>query len=346
MPWRRETPIPYHVWISEVMLQQTRVETVIPYFRRFIRAFPSIRRLAAADLQDVLKHWEGLGYYSRARNLHAAAKVVSRERAGRLPRSCTELRELPGLGEYCSAAIASIAFGESVPVVDGNVIRVMTRLLAIDDDSATPAVRRRIYRCLASCMAAHSPGEYNQAIMELGALICRPRNPSCGQCPIRRQCRAYATGEVERYPVKASRKPTPRHEIAVGIVRRNGDVLVARRSETGMLGGLWEFPGGKRSGRESLKTAARRKILEETGLTVNVGASVANVSHTYSHFSIELTAFECSVRSGRATARRNDEVRWVSPGNLKLLPWPTASRKIVDVLTNGDRGPVLGSVRT
>jgi len=335
MPWRRERPVPYHVWLSEVMLQQTRVETATPYFRRFIRSFPSIRSLAKADLQDVLKQWEGLGYYSRARHLHAAAKIVSSTRAGRLPHCAKELRELPGLGEYCSAAIASIAFGEAVPVVDGNVVRVVTRLLAVTDDSATPAVRKRITTHLASCLADHPPGDFNQALMELGALVCRPRNPDCEKCPLRNHCQAYAHGDVERYPVKAPRKPTPHHEIAVGVVRRNGRILVARRAEEGMLGGLWEFPGGKRIGRESLKTTARRRILEETGLTVLVGAAVASVTHAYSHFSIQLSAYECTVQAGRAKARRNDEVRWVSPAQATELPWPSASRRIVDVLASG-----------
>jgi A/G-specific adenine glycosylase len=339
LPWR-EAVSPYEVWLSEIMLQQTRVDTVVPYFERFRARFPTVEALAAADLQEVLKLWAGLGYYSRARSLHAAAEQVVLQHGGRFPRTAEGLAELPGVGPYTAAAIASMAFGEPVPVIDGNVLRVFARFLAEGADVRSPAVRRAIQASLAAALldgpspghAPVDPGTFNNAIMELGALVCTPREPRCPECPLASDCEALRQGRVSELPVKTKRAPTPHHDVAVGVIWREGRVLIARRPVTVMLGGLWELPGGKRRPRESLEAAARREILEETGLDVEVGPPCATVDHAYSHLRITLTAFHCRVRSGEARPLASDEVRFVLPSELRDVPLPRATEKVVEAL--------------
>ena len=332
MPWRRDRPRPYAVWVSEIMLQQTQVATVIPYFRRFMMRFPTIARLAKAELQDVLKAWEGLGYYSRARNLHQAARELAARRGGRIPRTAAGLQELPGIGAYTAAAIASICFREAVPVLDGNVLRVFTRFLGIAEVSNSPRVRRKILDFLAAHIPQSAPGDFNQAMMELGATVCRPRKPECGACPLARGCVALKTRRTEVLPVRPKARKTPEVEVAVGIVRKKGRVLIARRPADRMLGGLWEFPGGKRKRGESLSETVRREFREETGLRVRVGRKLCLVRHAYSHFRIRLHVFECRHEGGRAKAKSGAEVRWVPVRRLRDYPLPAANQRILHVL--------------
>jgi A/G-specific adenine glycosylase len=329
MPWR-DDPTPYRVWVSEIMLQQTRVDTVIPYFRRFIDRFPTVDALAAADLQDVLKRWEGLGYYSRARHLHRAAGVVVRDHAGVVPDTVDALRELPGLGPYTAAAVASIAFGRSEPVVDGNVLRVFTRFYGIDTDIRKPRVRDDLVNRLRPVVETVPPEIFNQAIMELGALVCTPREPNCGGCPLAEECVARRERRVAELPVKSPARRTPHHEIAVGVVWRGDRILIARRRDDQMLGGLWEFPGGKRGQDEPLAETARREVKEETGLQVSVGDPYAAVRHAYSHFKITLTAFRCRA-PGRKAPRpiTSAEVRWVGLDELDRFPFPRANLTVI-----------------
>jgi len=331
MPWRSR-PRPYAVWVSEIMLQQTQVATVIPYFRRFVKRFPTVQQLAKADLQAVLKLWEGLGYYTRARNLHWAARDVMTRRGGCIPRTAADLQELPGVGDYTAAAIASICYGEAVPVVDGNVVRVFTRFLGIRELSTLPRVHRKILEFLSLHIPASAPGDFNQAMMELGAMVCRPRNPDCRACPLARECVALKTHCTGLLPVRPRAKRTPEYEVAVGIVRRNGRVLIARRRAGQMLGGLWEFPGGKRERGETLTATARREIREETGLQVRVGKRLCLVKHAYSHFRIRLHAFECTYEGGRARTRNKAGLRWVPLSRLRDYPFPSANRHILDAL--------------
>lgn len=331
MPWRNR-PRPYAVWVSEIMLQQTQVATVIPYFRRFVKQFPSVHRLAGAHLQEVLKAWEGLGYYTRARNLHRAAREVVRRRDGRLPSTAAEWQTLPGVGAYTAAAIASICFNEAVPVLDGNVTRVFTRFLGIARVSTSPRVRRDILEFLGRHIPTTAPGDFNQAMMELGATVCRPRNPDCPACPLRRGCVALKTGRTGSLPVRLRAKQTPTVEVAAAIVRKKGKILIARRRADQMLGGMWEFPGGKRHRGESLEETVHREIREEIGIAVRVGKEICVVKHAYSHFKMRLHAFECVYRSGTASARASDEVRWVRAGDLRAYPFPVADRRILDLL--------------
>lgn len=330
MPWRSR-PTPYRVWISEVMLQQTQVATVIPYFLRFLGRFPDVRALAAADLQDVLKLWEGLGYYSRARNLHAAARQVVGRRGGRLPQTAEEWRALPGIGRYTANAIASIAFGEKVPVVDGNVVRVFSRFWALGGKSRG-RLTATLYGRLGAAIRDVDPSSFNQGAMELGALVCKPRDPKCGWCPLSRWCRAFRTGRADAFPARRKTAAVPHHEIAAGVIWKRGRILIARRRYDQMLGGLWEFPGGKREKREPLGRTVAREIREETGLEVRVGDVAAVVKHAYSHFRITLTVFRCEWVSGTARPRTSAELKWIWPRELKRYPMPRANRKIVDAV--------------
>lgn len=326
LPWRR-TSHPYRVWLSEIMLQQTRIETVIPYYRRFLRRFPSVRVLSRASVSEVLKAWEGLGYYARARNLHRGARRIVEEHRGRFPESADDWASLPGIGAYTAAAIASIVNSEPVFAVDGNVRRVVSRLLnfpRLGDEA--------LGQFLGTVIDLRRPGAFNQAMMELGQRFCRPRSPQCGGCPVRSHCAALAAGTVAHVPARPPRRSVPHFEIAIGVCRKGGSVLVSRRKENGLLGGLWEFPGGKIEAGESPETALVREFEEEVGIRVRVGPKIVTVPHRYSHFSVNLHTYLCRFVSGRPRAVDCAEVRWVKPAALDRLAFPSANRKILEAL--------------
>ena len=336
LPWRGESQ-PYYVWLSEVMLQQTQVDTVIPYFERFVRAFPDITTLAAADQQAVLKLWEGLGYYSRARNLHKTARILVARHGGELPRDLAALSQLPGLGPYTTAAVGSIAFGHPVPAVDGNVLRVFCRFWGIDTDVRRPGLREELQSRLAPFIASVTPSAFNQAMMEVGALVCRPRAPRCEACPLTEECAAFHTGRTAELPVKGARKPVPHYQIVVGVVWKDGTFLLTRRRQNQMLGGLWVFPGGKLRDEELPPETLRRKILAATGLRVNVGHPYCRVEHGYTHFRITLTAYRCEWRGGEPKALASDEVRWLRLHEIDAYPLPKANHKVLGAVRDYER---------
>jgi A/G-specific adenine glycosylase len=332
LPWRRDRS-PYRVWLAEVMLQQTQVDTVAPYYERFLVHFPTIRMLAKAPLEKVLKLWEGLGYYTRARNLHAAARQIVAQHSGQIPDTFEALLALPGVGRYTAGAIASIAFGRDVPAVDGNVRRVLARVFAIREDVSRSAVQRKLEALAADLLPAGQAGTFNEALMELGAIVCTPRAPRCGHCPLRELCQAYTTGEQETLPVKRPRKQTPHYDVAAAVtLDQDGHVLVAQRNADDMLGGLWEFPGGKREDGETLPECLAREMREELDVEVKVGELLTVVKHAYTHFRITLHAFRCRVMKGEPCCRDCAAFRWVSPAELDALPMSVADRKIARVL--------------
>jgi A/G-specific adenine glycosylase len=331
LPWRR-TKDPYAIWVSEVMLQQTQVATVQPYYRRFRSRFPTVRALARTPQAAVLKAWEGLGYYARARNLHAAAKAVVRQHRGRLPRTAEALRRLPGIGRYTAAAIASIAFGADDAVLDGNVIRVLSRLFAVAGQAARPATQKRLWTLAQRLVPAGRAGLFNQAMMDLGATVCTARRPRCQACPLVSHCRAHRMGREQDYPHRARRRPVPHYDIAAAIVQRRGRVLIGRRHARGLLGGLWELPGGKVRPGETLAAAARRETAEELGVRIRVLAPAATIRHAYSHFRITLHAFRCRYVSGRCRAIGCEAFRWVRPGELHRYAFPRANLKLFAAL--------------
>jgi A/G-specific adenine glycosylase len=331
LPWRW-THNPYAIWISEVMLQQTQVKTVLPYYRRFLDRFPDVTTLAHARLQDVLKVWEGLGYYARARNLHRAAKRVQVQYGGRIPDEVKEFRKLPGVGEYIASAVQSIAFDRCHPAVDGNVKRVLARLLEMDAPVNSPASLRIFREVSAELLDPQSPGNFNQAIMELGATVCRPQTPCCHCCPVQSLCLAYRAQRVDGYPKRIPTRPTPTHHLTVGIVSKGQRVLITRRKTNGLLGGLWEFPGGGVAKNEGSEAACVREIKEETNLSVEITSYVTLVRHAYTHFKVILDVFRCRYISGRVRLNRSTNYRWIKVLEIDQYPFPKAHHKFIPLL--------------
>lgn len=333
LPWRR-TKDPYAIWIAEIMLQQTQVKTATPYYERFLKRLPTVEALARARLDTVYKLWEGLGYYTRAANLHRTAQLVVSEYDGRFPSTVEELMKLPGIGRYTAGAIASIAFGTPAPIVDGNIVRILCRVYLIREDPKTTAVQKRIWQLAETLVCTKRPGELNQSLMELGARVCRPLNPDCPNCPIRRSCLARKEGVQNELPLRGSAKRLPHYTIAAGVVYKDGKILIAKRKAEGLLGGLWEFPGGKKEKGETLKAAVAREVKEETGVDVRVGKRLAVVKHTYSHFKITMHVFACDYAGGTARAIDVEQVCWVLPDRLDRYAFPAANRRVLRLLQN------------
>ena len=264
LPWRGH-PDPYAVWVSEIMLQQTRVETVIPYYHKWMERFPTISSLAAAPQQGVLNLWEGLGYYSRARNLHRSAQILVAEFGGALPQDVESLRKLPGIGRYTAAAIASLAFGQDQAALDGNIRRVLSRVFDVTEPARSTDGQRRLWELAEENLPAGRAGDYNQAVMDLGATLCMPKNPECNHCPLNDICQARVLGLQEERPVSAPKTKIPHHTVTAAVIRRKGYVMIVQRPAEGLLGGMWEFPGGKQEPGEDLTTCLKREIFEELG---------------------------------------------------------------------------------
>lgn len=330
MDWR-ETGDPYRIWVSEIMLQQTRVEAVTPYYRRFVSAFPTVRALAESSPDEVMKLWEGLGYYSRARNLHRAARIVERDHGGRLPGEPEALAALPGIGLSTAGAVAAIAFRKDAPILDANAKRVIARLFAVTGDLSRPPAARFLWEASRGLIPPGKGRETALALMDLGATVCTPRRPGCPECPLRPLCEGHRHGIQETIPAKAAKKVLPHHDVvAAWIAGGKGTVLVGRRPERGLLGGLWELPGGRRKPQETREEALRRVLREEWGMGVAVGDRLASLPHGFSHFRITLHAYRCRRTSGRPGTDR--EWRWVRPEGLSDLAFPRAYRKLIETV--------------
>jgi A/G-specific adenine glycosylase len=328
LPWRRH-PSPYAVWVSEIMLQQTRVETVIPYFQRWMARFPNVEALAQASLQEVLSAWEGLGYYSRARNIHKAAQMIVDQYGGRLPNDPQALRSLPGIGRYTAGAIASIAFGQDAAALDGNIRRVLARLFNVNEAARSPAGERRLWELAGALLPPGRAGEFNQALMDLGASLCTPQAPECQRCPLSTNCAAYKLGRQEQLPVMASKAAIPHHTVTAAVIQRDGQVLIAQRPSNGLLGGLWEFPGGKVEPGEDLAACLQREIKEELEAEIRVGEPFGEYRHAYTHFRVTLHAYLCQLFEGRPPrAVQVQDLRWVKPEELADYPMGKIDRQI------------------
>lgn len=329
LPWRGDRD-PYRVWVSEVMLQQTQVETVIPYYLRWIETFPSVRSVAEASLDKVLKRWEGLGYYSRCRNFHRACQSVINDYGGQIPSSWDEFRSLPGVGDYTAGAVLSVAFGKTTPAVDGNVSRVMSRILAFD----RPVNRgKRVFRGILGEWIDHErPGDFNQAMMDLGSLVCRKNQPHCFECPVTAFCEGFLQGSPEKFPVRVKSRARPHQTAVVGVIWNGDKFLIQKRPAEGLLGGLWEFPGGKVGTGESLEQALKREVQQETGLRVRVIASIGSVDHAYTHFSVTLHGFHCVLRDGTTGEDWNENRTWIAPREIPRFAFPRANHKLFDLL--------------
>jgi len=333
LPWRK-THDPYAIWISEIMLQQTQVATVIPYYQRFLNSFPTVHHLAKSDLSKVLKIWEGLGYYSRARNLHRASKIILNHFKGRIPDHLIDLLSLPGIGKYTAGAILSIAYNKEAPILDGNVKRVLSRLFAVSRNLVGGKAERFLWKISESIIPKGRSNSFNQAIMDLGAMICTPKDPLCHRCPLRRHCKAEALGNPERYPSKAVKKKIPRIEAISGVILRNGRVLLNQRPPNGLLGGLWEFPNWKSDEKERLRSRFRlRKLIQkEMGMKVKINRPIGVFQQAYSHFKLTLYAFDCEAVDGGGKGK------WVAVRNLHLLPMSRVHRRIAEMIGGETRG--------
>jgi A/G-specific adenine glycosylase len=306
------------------MLQQTQVATAIPYYHRFLKSFPSVRHLARADLSRVLKAWEGLGYYSRARNLHRAAQVVIDQFEGEIPVTLDDLLHLPGIGRYTAGAILSIAFNKNAPILDGNVKRVLSRLFAFSE--APGKSEESLWRISESLIPRGEAGAFNQALMELGATICTPRAPQCPRCPLKTLCRGWMQGAPERYPKKLVRKSIPHITAVAAVVRRAGRILMVQRPPHGLLGGLWEFPNWniEEKRKSSLRLRLRDNLRKKIGMDVNIKESIGTFQQTFSHFKLTLHVFNCE------TTDRKRKGIWVPIKELDQLAMPRIHRRLAE----------------
>lgn len=331
LPWRR-TRDPYRVWVSEIMLQQTRVEAVIPYYERFLADFPTVQALADAPLDAVLRHWAGLGYYTRARNLHRAAQCVTREHNGRFPATAASLQALLGIGRYTAAAIASIAHGEPCAALDGNIKRVLARLLAMDTTIDSPAATDSLWHAAERLLDRSNPGDFNQAIMELGATVCLPRRTRCGECPIRFACRAAALGRVTELPVRRRKAERPSVEAVAGAVERRGRFLLVKRPPRGLLGGLWELPGGPVDDYSDHAATLVERLERDFGVRVQVVAGLGEVLHVFTHRRLTLHVYRCRFLGGRVRLNGHADQAWVAPRDLPEYATATLDRKALALL--------------
>jgi A/G-specific adenine glycosylase len=331
LPWRN-TRDPYRIWIAEVMLQQTQVKTVLDYYDRFLDQFPDLPSLATASLQQVLKLWEGLGYYARARNLHRATQILLAEKQGEVPADRTEFRQLPGVGDYLAAAVLSQAFNAALAAVDGNVKRVLARVFLLEipiNQSASAKVFTEHAQWL---LDQSQPGAFNQAMMELGATVCRPQQPECLRCPVRAHCEAFRSQRQSELPIKTSARSVPEYQIAVGIIFDQGKLLIVRRKNDGLLGGMWEFPGGRLRSQEDAAQACARAIKEKLNLETTAVRFLIEVRHAYSHFKIVVHVFQCVYHAGAIVLNGPAEYRWIPVAELDRYPFHGVNHKFIPLL--------------
>jgi len=326
LPWR-ETRDPYKIWVSEIMLQQTTVNTVIPYYKRWIKRFPSVHHLARAQLKTVLTYWQGLGYYRRAKHLHGTAKRIVKDFNGKMPSNKEALKKFSGFGPYTVGAVLSIAFGQREAIIDANVRRVLMRILSIRGQADT-TYDQKIHCFLEKVMPQEKMSEFNQGLMELGALICQSRNVQCTKCPVRVFCKAYEKGIQELIP-STQKKKLKIKNVCVGIIEKNDHFFIQRRPSGGLLADLWEFPGGQKENNESLFDALKREIKEELGVSVRQAKIFLKTKHFYTQFSVNLYAFKCKVDP---LPKSSQTQKWVTLKAFERFPMPSGTCKIVERL--------------
>ena len=327
LPWRK-TRDPYAIWISETMLQQTQVVTVIPYYQKFLKSFPTLHHLAKANLSTVLKVWEGLGYYSRARNLHRASQIVLNHFHGKIPDTLKDLLSLPGIGRSTAGAILSFAYNKEAPILDGNAKRILSRLFAISESPDKRKTEQLLWKISESLIPKGFSNPFNQALMDLGSMICTPKDPQCHQCPLKKHCQGYLSGKPERYPLRTVKKAIPHITAVSAVIGKGGKVLLCQRPPKGLLGGLWEFPNWRIKGKQRLRLRLRLRntIKKEMGLNVKVNESIGTFKQTYSHFKLTLHVYLCQI------SNKNGKVKWVPIKNLPLLPMSRIHRRIAQVI--------------
>jgi A/G-specific adenine glycosylase len=332
LPWR-QTQDPYKIWISEIMLQQTTVQAVIPYYAKWLKHFPDMQTLSKAPLQKVLKVWQGLGYYRRAKNLHQAAKIIMITYDGQIPQNHDDLRSLPGFGPYTTAAVLSIAFDKPYLTIDANIRRILMRLLKLHR-KATSSIDKELHHTFSPLLPQKNMGNFNQALMELGSLVCRSKNPMCLLCPLLDFCGAYEAGEQEVIPIPEKRS-YKKIQAVIGIIEKNGKFLIQKRPSTGLLADLWEFPGGKIKKGEAAEQALKREIKEEIGTDIDKKKFLTRVQHSYTQFQVSLHAYACSLKTDPDLDK--NRYRWVSLKGMRKFPFPSGSAKVIKFLDERER---------
>ncbi|MBI3602106.1 MAG: A/G-specific adenine glycosylase [Candidatus Omnitrophica bacterium] len=328
LPWRR-TKDPYHIWVSEIMLQQTTVNAVIPYYQGWIKTYPTVFDLARAPLQKVLKSWQGLGYYNRAKNLHKAAAIVASNYQGQLPQEAHLVRHLPGFGPYTTGSVLSIAYDKPLVIIDANVRRLVMRLLAVKARADTRQ-DKTIEHFLNKVLPSQRAGDFNQALMEIGALVCRHKEPLCSLCPLKKFCKAYALGLQEIIPTPQKKIIQDIHGV-IAIIERQGKYLIQKRPSSGLLADLWEFPGGKIKPGENKTRALARELKEELNVELKRVKHLFDLKHFYTQFRVNLSVFACQLKSYPAAQTKK---KWVKSSDFAQYPMPSGSAKIVDRLFN------------
>ena len=330
LPWRRSQD-PYAIWISEIMLQQTQVKTVLPYYQRWLGTFPTVYDLANAKQQTVLKAWEGLGYYARARNLHKTAQLIVEQHGGVFPKEFEDAIALPGIGRTTAGGILSAAYDLPIAILDGNVKRVLARLVALPKPPAK--AMNQLWQLSEQILDPQHPRDFNQAIMDLGATLCTRHRPSCLLCPWQQHCSAYRQNLQSQLPMSEAKAPLPHKQIGVAVIYDNdGRILIDRRKQEGLLGGLWEFPGGKIEPNETVEECVKREIKEELAIEIEVNDRLITVNHAYSHFKVTLNVFNCRHLSGEPQTIECDEVKWVTLDEIDSYPFPKANGQIINAI--------------
>lgn len=320
---------PYRIFVVEVMLQQTQIKTVVPYYTRWIKTFPNIHALARAPIDRVLKLWEGLGYYTRARNLHQAARIIVRDFGGKIPDTPELLERLPGIGRYTAGAVASIAFQKPVPLIDGNVARVLSRIFYIRKDIAKPQTQKMLYQLARTLVPQKDPGTFNQALMELGSLVCLPEVPKCTACPVRRLCQAYQKGNPSRLPIKSKQLKPKKIRMVVGLLRKNGELLIRKRPDRGIWGGLWEIPGTVCANGQTIEEALSQEFKEAFGMAVRIKSKLPTIKHRFTHRLARIHPFLLNNLDHPAPKFKTRSIRWVNTAQLRKYSFPVPHQKIL-----------------
>ena len=328
MPWRLKAD-PYRIFVVEVMLQQTQIKTVIPYYERWLKVFPNVESLARSPIDKVLKLWEGLGYYTRARNLHKAAQEIVNRFGGKIPSDPETLMTLPGIGRYTAGAISSIAFQKPVPLVDGNVARVFARLFNIKKDILKPETQKEFYKLAEKLVPKKNPGIFNQALMELGSLVCVSEIPKCSICPVNSLCVAFQKGDPTKLPIRSKAAPVKKIDMVVGIARKNGKILIRKRPDRGIWGGLWEIPGTIRTKNETLEEALSEEFKAVLGFSVTALTQSKPIEHRFTHRQAFIYPFFCEIKKNGKIESNGMKIRWADAAQLKTFSFPVPHQKIL-----------------
>ena len=329
-PWR-ENNSAYSVWISEIMLQQTQVLTAAPYFLAWMKKFPTVNSVAIAHIDDLLKSWEGLGYYQRAHNILFAAQSIMNKYNGFFPKKYEELIELKGIGDYTASAIMSIAYNKPYPAIDGNLKRVVARLYGVND---LKNIIKKSKEHILDLMTNQNPSIINQSLMDLGREICKPKKPKCADCPVKEFCIAFNNQLIDKFSLKTKAKKIPAFDVSVGLIIKNNHILISKRKKNGLLGGLWELPGGKLIKNENFKDCLNRELEEELDIKIKIIKKIGTIKHQYSHFKINMCGFKCKIKSGTPKPLASDSIKWINFNEIKNFAFPKATLKLFDIINN------------